>query len=327
MSDDLLKTIDQLSPAQFMELCDKFFDVLSKNYMNRVPGVYHPDNRIVELAQKRNLICLPAHFYSPVPTKEEIRDYRNDEYSTVGIGWNDAVQLSYLNACKNIQTDLLSCSIDQKNEFEFYWNNSSFSHSDAAFYYSLIQIKHPKKVIEVGAGNSTKLAISSLLKQESNVSNILSIIEPYPSNELISIAKKHKVEIIERKIQDVPIEYFARLEENDILFYDGSHVSKFGSDVNHFIFNILPTLKSGVLIHIHDIFLPNELPSNWIDELNLFWNEQYVLHAFLMYNESFEIVFSSRYLATHHRKEMDEVLTAPLKHLGNCGGSIWIRRK
>jgi hypothetical protein len=327
MTKNINQLITEMDEPQFIELCDHFFKVLSKNHMNRVPGVYHPNNQIVEIAQNRGILCLPAHFYSPIPTKEEIRNYNEETYITRGIDWNDGVQLEYLNKCREIQDDLLTISINKINDTEFYWDNNSFSHSDAAFYYSLIQQINPNKIFEIGAGNSTKLAISSLLKNFDSVSSILSVIEPYPSMELIETIEKNNVSIIKQKIQDVPIEYFQSLRENDILFYDGSHVSKYGSDVNYFIFNVLPHLNSGVFIHIHDIFLPYDMPKKWVDELNLFWNEQYLIHAFLMYNQDFEIIFSSRYLASSYKHNIDTVLTAPLRHMGNGGGSIWLRKK
>ncbi len=326
-NEELIKIIDQMNEEQFFNLCEEFFDILSIKYMNRVPGIYHPNNQIVEIAQKKGLVCLPIHFYSPVPTKDEIRNYNARNYSTQGINWNDTVQLNYLYKSKEIQEDLIYTSISKQNVFDFFWDNGAFSHSDAAFYYSLIQLVQPKRIIEVGAGNSTKLAINSLLKLQRNVSQILSIVEPYPSDDLLKCAEKYDIKIIDSKIQDVSIDIFEQLKEDDIIFYDGSHVSKYGSDVNYFLFTILPILNKGVFVHIHDIFLPDEMPKKWVDELNLYWNEQYLLHAFLMYNQDFEIIFSSMYLSSKYKKEMDEALTSPLRYKGNGGGSIWLRKK
>jgi hypothetical protein len=323
---DLSNIIENLDETHFLDFCSMFFDLLSKRYINTVEGVYHPDNRIVEIAQNKGIICIPAHFYSPVPTKSEIHAYNESTYSTEGIDWNTNIQLDFLHRCYDYQSELIKMPFNKINEYNFYWENSAFSHSDAAFYYSLIQIVNPSRILEVGAGNSTKLAISALHNQNQRLNEVISVIEPYPSDDLVKCSEKYGFTITKSKVQDVPLDEYKKLQKNDILFYDGSHVSKYGSDVNHFLFNVLPLLNKGVYVHIHDIFLPSEMPKKWLDELNLFWNEQYLVHAFLLFNKCYEIIFSSRYLSIHHRLEMDKFMTAPLGYLGNGGGSIWIRR-
>ena len=119
---------------------------------------------------------------------------------------------------------------------------------------------------------------------------------------------------------------FLQLEENDILFVDSSHVSKVGSDVNYEILEILPRLKPGVLVHLHDIFLPFEYPKRWIKELNIFWNEQYLFHAFMAFNCEFQVVWAGSWMHWKYPEKLtaafpsyDPALTQP--------GSFWIQRK
>jgi len=306
---------------------EAFFKYLSKEAFNRVPGVYHPDENLYNLAQENGIFILPVHFYTPIPSKEEIANHSNDKYSTKGIDWNDSVQLEYVDKCSIYEKELEDITFDKEDKYNFYWNNGAFSHTDAIFYYSLIRMLKPQKIIEIGAGNSTKILLKSLKFNNSNPSEILSIIEPYPYEDLQLVAEKYNIPLIEKKIQDTTIDVFKTLQDGDILFYDGSHVSKYGSDVNHFIFNILPELNSGVYIHIHDIFLPTEYPENWIEDMNIFWNEQYIVHAFLQFNSSYEVVFSSNYLITNYKSELDEKFSVTQKLNGNLGGSIWLRKK
>jgi hypothetical protein len=116
---------------------------------------------------------------------------------------------------------------------------------------------------------------------------------------------------------------FEALEAGDILFIDSSHVSKLGSDVHYLMFEVLPALRPGVWVHIHDIFHPFEYPIQWYDEGRA-WNEAYVVRAFLQYNKAWQIEhFSSFMIARHeewYRKHMPLVLRLH-------GGNIWISKK
>jgi hypothetical protein len=113
------------------------------------------------------------------------------------------------------------------------------------------------------------------------------------------------------------------LEANDILFIDSSHVSKAGSDVNHLFFTVLPRLKPGVLVHVHDVFYPFEYPLGWLRQGRA-WNELYLLRAFLQYNTAFEMLFFNSFLWKHHKEQ----LAAKLPRMAtNPGGSIWLRKR
>lgn len=125
-------------------------------------------------------------------------------------------------------------------------------------------------------------------------------------------------------MQDVPIEELTRLDENDILFIDSTHVLKIGSDVHYLYLDVLLRLKKGVIIHIHDVFIPEEYPRDWVVRDHKFWNEQYLLQAFLAFNDSFEILWASNYMAIRYPElRADEInsFNRNEKH-----GSIWIRR-
>ena len=199
-------------------------------------------------------------------------------------------------------------------------NNGTFENHDAPIYYCMIRHYKPKKIIEVGAGNSTILAGLAASK---NGNTTITAIDPYLDEEKEKVFPKN-INFIREKVQNVSLSDFQDLSKNDILFIDSSHVSKVGSDVNFLYLEVLPILSSGVIVHIHDIFLPNEFPRNWVEENLLFWNEQYLLNAFLIGNKDFEILFGNSFMGLKHGDLLKKVYDAK----GPVGGtSFWIRKK
>ena len=128
--------------------------------------------------------------------------------------------------------------------------------------------------------------------------------------------------MLERNVQDLPLEIFGQLACGDVLFIDSSHVAKTGSDVNDLFFRILPQLASGVWIHLHDVHYPFEYPEQWVYE-GRSWNESYLLRAFLQYNTRFRVELFNSYLSVHH-PERWEVAMPPAAR--TAGGSIWLRK-
>lgn len=96
--------------------------------------------------------------------------------------------------------------------------------------------------------------------------------------------------------------FFQQLRANDILFIDSSHIIRPQGDVLFEYFEILPALNSGVIVHIHDIFTPKDYPAEWINK-HMFWNEQYLVEAFLSFNTSFRVIGALNYLAHNFPKE------------------------
>jgi hypothetical protein len=124
-------------------------------------------------------------------------------------------------------------------------------------------------------------------------------------------------------VQDVPLSDFDALASGDILFVDSSHVAKTGSDVNRILFEILPRLRSGVFVHVHDVHYPFEYPRQWVYEGRA-WNEAYLLRAFLEFNDEFEIVLFASYLATFHHDLLMRIMPMVTE---NAPGSLWLRRR
>src|SRR5262249_2682880 len=128
--------------------------------------------------------------------------------------------------------------------------------------------------------------------------------------------------IIESPLQEVPLSPFQDLEAGDILFIDSTHVVRFDSDVVYEILEILPVLKPGVVIHVHDIFLPNDYPNEWLKESRFFWTEQYMLQAFLSMNPHFSIDLPVNAISTR----LSPDITSMLPKSSVYPASFWIRR-
>jgi hypothetical protein len=124
--------------------------------------------------------------------------------------------------------------------------------------------------------------------------------------------------------EELPTERFAALGVNDLLIVDTTHTVKMGGDVNHIVLDILPTLGSGVVVHFHDIFLPWEYPRKWAEDYGLYWNEQYLLHAFLSLNDEFEILCALYALVRRRPDKLRELI--PSWRDDVVPGAFWIRR-
>lgn len=257
---------------------------------------------------------MPVHFYSPIPSSSEIssEDYLIN-HPCVGLDFNLDMQLHQLN-------EVFPKFI---NEYEPH-ANSGLAKVDALVLYSIIRSKKPKLMIEIGSGQSTKIALAALEKNLSEGNDYKFIaIEPYPQPYLKDMTND-KFHLIIKKVQQVEVEVF---NVADILFIDSSHVSKIGSDVNYEMLNILPTLKVGALIHWHDIMIPGEYPKTWVEEEKIFWNESYMVHNFMLFNKSFRIIWGAKYFQINHPDKLKEVFplfspSDPQQQLS----SFWVER-
>ena len=205
----------------------------------------------------------------------------------------------------------------------FYLDNPSYGHYDAFMLYGMLREARPKRIIEVGSGFSSA-AMLDLNERVLGGGVAFTFIDPDMARlkPLLRAGDAGRVTLIEKKVQDVPLEAFAALGENDVLFIDSSHVSKIGSDVNRLFFDVLPSLAPGVLIHIHDVAGNLDYPREWLEEGRA-WNEQYLLRAFLMNNAAYRIELFSAWLWNQRHELIRERM--PMCGRGG-GGQMWLRK-
>jgi hypothetical protein len=180
----------------------------------------------------------------------------------------------------------------------------------------------PRRIIEVGSGLSSLVLGQAAAK---NKSSALICIDPFPH----AVVRENKrvpalQSLIESKVEELDVKFFSQLESGDILFIDSSHTVKTGGDVNYLFLEVLPRLKPGVIVHVHDIFFPSEYRRDWILQQFRFWTEQYLLQAFLIFNPEFEVLIANSYLNHYYAADLKAVFPNLRRWIG---GSFWMRRK
>ncbi len=156
--------------------------------------------------------------------------------------------------------------------------NGYFDGLDAAIYYALIRDLKPRRIIEIGAGFSTRIAARAVARNLAEGSSVeLISVEPFPEPRLTDASLP--MTLIRERVERVPMALFESLQANDVLLIDSSHVAKFGGDVTREFLEILPRLQPGVWVHVHDIFFPHDYPADWLMKVRHAWNEQYLLRG------------------------------------------------
>jgi hypothetical protein len=262
-----------------------------------------------ELSDRWGYHIRPIHYYEPLPDFRSItpeQTERKRDYPAIDFRPDE--QLRLLRELEPYALEL--CESDLVNDY--------FSGLDAVAYFSLIRLLKPRRIIEIGGGHSTRIAGKALT---ANQNGRLTCIEPYPEERLDTSG----VHLVTKRVEELDISFFSGLEANDILFIDSSHTVKFGSDVCYEFLEILPTLKPGVWVHVHDIFFPHDYPAEWLLKRRLALNEQYLLEAFLSFNRDFQVALSNYWLYLERRKEVTRLCP---EHVSSEPGpsSFWMRR-
>lgn len=264
--------------------------------------------------------CYPFnHYESPYLSINEIDGIQDENIgSDVLIG----VDLNFIN--QNHFKEIICNKYNLYNQFlnipyhRYSIENAWFNKEDALVLMTMMLEFKPKKIIEIGSGFSTCVMLDVNEYCLNNETEITSI-EPYPERLLSKIRINEKnYQLNVNSVQQCDISIFEKLEKNDILFIDSSHVAKSGGDILYEYFKIIPMLQSGVIIHIHDIFFPFTYPKKRLYEGRCY-NEAYILHGFLMNNNEYEIIYFNNFMHSNLVESIGESFES--------GGSIWIRKK
>ncbi len=284
--------------------------------------------------QSRGCHITPVHFYEPIPDTRTLSDELWLKHSGLaGIDINEKKQLELLSLFVKFKREYEAFPREKTSvPYEYCINNRFFASIDSEILYCMIRYFKPRRIFEIGSGYSTCLSAKAILKNKEENKRYkcdLVAIEPNP-NEVLKKGFPGLTKLIPKEVQGVPLSEFKKLGENDILFIDSSHALKTGGDVQYEYLEILPRLRKGVIIHIHDIFLPSEYPMGWIMKEHRFWTEQYLLQAFLIFNKNFEVLWAGRYM---HLKHPDKLKSAFGSYAKNKSDSIapvssfWMRKK
>jgi predicted O-methyltransferase YrrM len=285
------------------------------------------DPKYFELWQSHGFHVASVHYYQPIP------DTRVLPLSL----WNRVSDLPGVDIREEQQKQLLSEIVGRfkdeytaipegasTQEFHYYLGNVAFEAVDAEMLFGLIRLLKPRRMYEIGSGFSTLLTADALRRNRVDGYSCRFIaIDPDASAELEAKLPRD-VALWRVPVQEVSLDEFESLCENDILFIDSSHVCRIGSDVQYVFLEVLPRIRPGVVVHVHDICLPVEYPKQWVLDWHRFWNEQYVLQAFLSFNSIFEVLWAGQWM---HIKHPDLLTKAfPSYEAGRSPGSFWFRR-
>ena len=264
------------------------------------------------------------HYYEPQFDNRKNQIDFSQERNLPGIDWRVSDQLKMLKTLtfSGELTGILQGKT-KENPLEFHLDNGSFESGDAECWYQIIRANKPKRIIEIGSGNSTLMAIKAIKKNQSEQLNYTCehiCIEPYEMPWL----EQMDITIIREKVEEMDLSFFSQLKENDILFIDSSHVIRPQGDVLFEYLELLPSLNKGVIVHIHDIFSPRNYPKSWLQDDIRFWNEQYLVEAFLSNNDSWEIIASLNFLHHNYYNLLKEV--APFLTPEREPGSFYIKK-
>src|SRR6476660_1890010 len=276
----------------------------------------------------------PGHFYSPIPNLNDVKANQDTLFDRSpkeipGVDLQFDAQIKLAQQFSDYYKDI-PFPENKKEGFRYYLDNDFFSYGDGVILYSMMRRFNPKRIVEVGSGFSSA-AMLDVSERFYNAGIDFTFIEPFPDRlfGIIGAQDKKQHRILQKPVQQVPPTVFNDLEKDDILFVDSSHVAKIGSDVLYLLFEILPSLRKGVIIHFHDILWPFEYPSSWLADGRA-WNEAYVLRAFLQYNSAFRILYFNSMMELRHgamlRSEMPLAMKTPSFPFTPGNSSLWIQK-
>jgi predicted O-methyltransferase YrrM len=257
----------------------------------------------------------PGHYYAPTTTTADGARAAAWAAATdvpAGVAYNESAAVALVDDLAPMWADL--------DIVGRYRPDVMYEEADAAVYHSMLRHFRPTRVLEVGSGYSTAVALDTI--EAHSLPTQLSCIEPNPQRLNRLLRPTDVVDVREALVQDVPLDEYSRLTDGDFLFIDSTHVVKAGSDVVWTTLHVLPRLARGVIVHIHDMFWPMEYPEGWLRGRRD-WNELYLIHAFLLGNRDWEVmVFNDRLWSVRE----DLVRKYRPATVGQRPGGLWLRR-
>ncbi len=257
----------------------------------------------------------PRHLYRPLDAERPLP----------AIDLNDQRQLAWLREFRYGQ-ELARLPVESVGGNRYHYNNHYFESGDAEYFYSLIRCLRPHMIVEIGAGFSSLIAAEAIRANRADNSGYACrhvCIEPFEHPWLAEL----DIELVRTPAERCDPALFAALSARDILFIDSSHMIRPQGDVVFAYLELLPSLPPDVFVHIHDIFTPRDYLESWVIDLVYFWNEQYLVEAFLSFNRSFEVIGALNYLKHHYPNELKAAFPVLAQQFETREpGSLWLRK-
>ena len=282
------------------------------------PLFFPPIVRGFRILQRLGVNLTPNHFYWPVPDVSELEKREWPIYAAppgCDFRMRDQLELARHFGIRYVpELDWNS----RRSVDSYHYNNGYFESCDAEVAYCMVREWKPRRIIEIGSGFSTRAMAQALRvnEEQDGVAAELITVDPFPER-LPTNGSRTQITVIPERVQRLDLSLFESLRANDILFIDSSHVVSTGSDVVREYLQILPRLKPGVLVQLHDIFLPSDYPRNAVLENLWFWSEQYLLQAFLSFNPEFEVLWSASAMQLSHSRLLERCFPMWSKSFAN----------
>jgi glycosyltransferase involved in cell wall biosynthesis len=260
---------------------------------------------------KRGLHLLRHHFYLPLPMEEDLSsEFLESRSELVGLELHapEMWELAEITLWPYFKEFAVFPERSPSADYHgFYLINGGYMAVDGHLYYSLVRHLKPRRIVETGCGMSSLLCSTALARNEEEGAQpcVYTCIEPYPQPYLLQNPLMKVNDLRVEKIQNTPLAIFEELEAGDILFIDTSHALRMGGDVQQIYCEILPRLKPGVHVHVHDISLPCQYPRTYHEDMQYFWNEQYILQAYLTNNAKARIAWAGNWLRLQDESRFD----------------------
>lgn len=279
-----------------------------------------------EVAERAGFQVFPKIFWSPLPDPAEVDVAAlREKRELPGVPIDVPKVLALAGELARHGPEL--AQFPRQPDGAIAWSHTYPSFDTATLYTMLRRLK-PRRYIEVGCGWSSRASSAALERNRAEGAPCDALyIEPYPAAHLREL--KLPGEFLQKKIQQVPLETFARLEAGDVLFIDTSHVLKVQNDVEYEFVHVLPSLTAGVFVHVHDIMTPYDYPAEWFmgtDEWNMpprgGNNEQYVLECLISGGTDWEVILPVHLLWREHRAALEKLLPGA----ADRPAAFWIRK-
>jgi hypothetical protein len=277
------------------------------------------------------LWCMPSHFYSPLADtsrlerpEQRARVWPAEPHPMPGIDWRPEAQLRLCEDVFARQQPIAFPQVSPVDVPEFTRESPRYPTVDAWVLQAFLRHLQPARVVEVGAGYSS-LVTARVNREFFDERTHFTAIDPYPL-EFLRKGVSGLTELRVEEVQDTPLEVFEQLGANDVLFIDTSHAVKTGGDVPWIYNQILPRLRGGVVVQLHDCFLPWDYPEHWVFE-GRSWNELYLMQSFLVWNSAFEVLFGTHWMIRRHWDVLQRAFPELVDDDRHDGSSLWIRRR
>ena len=291
--------------------------------------------------ERQGMLPIPLHYYQPYPAAVDLerKGFWNGQSGLKGIELRPEAWLALLEALGSSFGDECRWAEQSDDPHAYHCSNGTFGFTSAAVAHAMVRRFRPQRVLEVGSGYSTHILCNALDRNARDNRDArgddaggdrddpaLTSIEPYPP-EILNTDLPRLSRRIESPVELVDPALFAELEENDLLFIDSSHVIRYGGDVLFLYLEVLPALRPGVVVHVHDIHLPDPYPKVYFDDNRYIWNEQQLLHAFLCHNDAFEVLLPCWLVHKRHDGAFARAFPHYSAERHRPGSSFWMRRR